>query len=209
MVAAAEKILNRKSGGLGSLIGATQATEAVEGENFLTGRALTGLDRWGMAFQGISAASGVAALGLGIAGIDSPLDFSGWFRTAAEESTADTVVRFGPHMERPLPESISSTFRGGRYSQTTLGSDTTLYRVYGGGSKPMASWWSRTAPSGPPQSQIDLPLPPENTAQSVIVIRVPEGTVIYEGSAEGNFGRLGGGNQIYIPKVNLAWVVRP
>ena len=69
MAIAAEKILNRKSGGLGSPIGATQATEAVEGENFLTGQALTGLDRWGVAFQSISAASGVAAVGLGIAGI--------------------------------------------------------------------------------------------------------------------------------------------
>jgi hypothetical protein len=74
--------------GLGSLIGATQATEAIEGENFLTGQALTGLDRWGMAFQGTSAASGVAAVGLSIAGIDSPLDFGGWFRTAAAESAA-------------------------------------------------------------------------------------------------------------------------
>jgi hypothetical protein len=86
MVIPAEKILNRKSGGLGSLIGATQATEAAKGENFLTGQALAGLDRWGMAFQGISAASGVAAVGLCIAGIDSPLDFGGWFRTAAAES---------------------------------------------------------------------------------------------------------------------------
>ncbi len=94
MAIAAEKILNRKSGGLGSPIGATQATEAVEGENFLTGQALTGLDRWGMAFQGTSTASGVAAVGVGIAGIDSPLDFSGWFgRTAAEGTTGslDTI----------------------------------------------------------------------------------------------------------------------
>ena len=73
----------------------------------------------------------------------------------------------------------------------------------------MAPWWSRTAPSGPLQSQIELALPSENTAQNVIVIRVPKGTVIYGGAAEGNFGRLGGGNQIYIPKVNPAWVVRP
>ena len=85
MVIPAGKILNRKSGGLGSLIGATQATEAVEGENFLTGQALTGLDRWGMAFQGISVLSGDAALGVGVAG---QLDFSGWFRTAAEENAA-------------------------------------------------------------------------------------------------------------------------
>jgi hypothetical protein len=39
--------------GLGSLIGATQITEAVAGEDFLTGQALTGLDRWGAAFKGL------------------------------------------------------------------------------------------------------------------------------------------------------------
>jgi hypothetical protein len=71
-------------GAFESLIGATQATEAVEGENFLTGQALTGLDRWGTAFQSISAASGVAALGVDAAG---RLDYSGWFRTAAENET--------------------------------------------------------------------------------------------------------------------------
>ena len=127
----------------------------------------------------------------------------------AAKSTADTVVRFGPHMEGPLPEGISSTFRGGSYSQTTLGSDTTLYRVYGGEAAPLRSWWSRTPPAGPLQSQMDLALPPENTAQNVVMIRVPTGTVIYEGAAEGNFGRLGGGSQVYIPRVNPAWVVQP
>jgi hypothetical protein len=83
--------------GLGSLIGATQATEAVEGENFLTGQALTGLDRWGMAFQSISAASGVAAVGLGVAG---QLDFSGLFGRTAAGSTA-------------VPEAFARELQGG------------------------------------------------------------------------------------------------
>jgi hypothetical protein len=126
---------------------------------------------------------------------------------AAGESAADTVVRFGPHMEGPLPESISSTFRGGSYSQTTLGSDTTLYRVYGGESGQLSPWWSRTPPSGPLQSQTDLALPPGNTAQNLVQIRVPAGTTLYERAAEANFGRLGGGNQVFIPNVNPAWVV--
>ncbi len=94
--------------GLGSLIGATQATEAVEGENFLTGQALTGLDRWGVAFQSISAASGVAAVGVSIAGIDSPLDFSGWFRRTAEESEALIPRTFA----RVVPGNISPTTLG-------------------------------------------------------------------------------------------------
>jgi hypothetical protein len=74
--------------GLGSLIGLTQITEAVAGENFLTGQALTGLDRWGTAFQGISVLSGDAALGVGVAG---QLDFSGLFG----RTNADLVQEIG------------------------------------------------------------------------------------------------------------------
>jgi hypothetical protein len=66
--------------GIGSLIGATQITQAITGENFATGQSLVGLDRWGMAFQGISAASGTAALGAGT-----------WNAAMAAENTANTV----------------------------------------------------------------------------------------------------------------------
>ncbi len=47
--------------GTGSLVGATQLTESYAGKNFLTGQYLDGADRWSMAFQGLSAASGAAA----------------------------------------------------------------------------------------------------------------------------------------------------
>ena len=63
------------------------------------------------------------------------------------------------------------------------------------------------------QSQIDLALNPDwgNTAQYVTKVIVPKGTVIYEGKAtmqviNGGTGMLiGGGNQIYIPKVDSSW----
>jgi hypothetical protein len=53
-----------------------------------------------------------------------------------------------------------------------------------------------------------LSLPPGNTAEKLVEIRVPKGTVIYEGAAAPQFGHLGGGNQVYIPKVNPTWVVK-
>jgi hypothetical protein len=56
---------------------------------------------------------------------------------------------------------------------------------------------------------MDLSLPPGNTAQSVVQMRVPQGTTIFEGAAGPNFGQLGGGNQVFIPRVNPSWVVQP
>jgi hypothetical protein len=127
----------------------------------------------------------------------------------AAESTADTVVKFGPHVEGPLSGDVASTFRGGSYSQTTLGADTTLYRVYGGNAGELGSYWTRTPPSGPLQSTIDSALNPAwgNTAQNVATIKVPAGTTIYEGFAAPQGGLVGGGSQVFIPKVNPGWVV--
>lgn len=127
----------------------------------------------------------------------------------AEENIGDAVVRFGPHVEGRLPERVASTFRGGSYSQITLGADTTLYRVYGGSAVEVGSFWSRTAPSGPLQSTIDLALNPSwgNTAQNVATIKVPAGTTIYDGFAAPQGGLVGGGSQVYIPKVNAEWLL--
>lgn len=120
-----------------------------------------------------------------------------------------TGTRFGPHVAGPLPAEVASTFRGGSYSQVALESDTVLYRVYGGSSGQLSPYWSRTAPQGPLQARMDLALPPGNTAQNVVQIRVPQGTTVFEGAAGPNFGQLGGGNQVYIPRVDPSWVVKP
>jgi len=124
-----------------------------------------------------------------------------------------SVTRYGPHTTGPLSKDVAATFRGGSYSQVKLGQNTTLYRVYGGSSRKMGPYWTRVKPGGPLQSQLDSALAPQwrNTAQNVVKIQVPKGTVIFEGAAApqstGVGQLLGGGNQVYIPKVDPAWIV--
>ena len=67
-------------------------------------------------------------------------------------------------------------------------------------------------PTGPLQSQLDSALAPqwENTATKVVSMRVPKGATIYEGAAASQstgVGQIiGGGSQVYIPKVNPKWI---
>jgi hypothetical protein len=118
------------------------------------------------------------------------------------------VVRYGPQMQGPLPAEYASAFRGGVYDQITLESDTTLYRIYGGDSGKLSSWWSRTPPSGPMQTEMDLALPPGNTMRYVVEIKVPAGTTIYEGAAGPSSVLLGGGNQIFMFEADPTWIVK-
>jgi len=109
----------------------------------------------------------------------------------------------------PLPAGISGLFRGGTYTELTLGEDTLLYRVYGGSAEELGAWWSRTQPVGPLQSQIDLGLEQSwgNTAQYVTTMKVPAGTTIYEGTAASQNGWLtGGGSQVYVPNAQKSWL---
>ena len=95
----------------------------------------------------------------------------------------------------------------------------TLYRVYGGKANQTGGYWTRIKPSGGLQAQLDSALLPEwgNTVEHVAEIRVPAGTTIYEGYAapqavlhgEEKVGEiLGGGSQVYIPKVDKSWLVK-
>ena len=122
------------------------------------------------------------------------------------------AIRWGPlNGPGPLGADTAATFRGGSYTESALSEDTTLYRVYGGNAGPLGSYWTRTAPAGPLQSTIDSALNPAwgNTAQNVSTIVVPKGTTIYEGFAAPQGGLLGGGSQVYIPKVNPTWLINP
>lgn len=95
--------------------------------------------------------------------------------------------------------------------------DTILYRVSGGKAGEVGSYLSRTPQECGLQSQLDLALNPswENSTEKVTKVIIPKGTVIYEGvagpqnifdSLENTIGELpGGGNQIYIPKVDVGW----
>ncbi|MEQ3695553.1 MAG: RHS repeat-associated core domain-containing protein [Pseudomonadales bacterium] len=121
-------------------------------------------------------------------------------------------VRHGPTNPGPLADDVAATFRGGSYTATTTSETTTLYRVYGGSAGKLGPYWTRTKPSGPLQSQLDSALNPQwgNTANNVVSIKVPKGTQIFEGAAApqptGVGQILGGGNQVYIPRVNPKWI---
>jgi hypothetical protein len=123
-------------------------------------------------------------------------------------------VRFGPMNPGPLADEVASTFRSSSYTMSELSEATTLYRVYGGKAGQLGSYWSRVKPSGPLQAQLDSALNPAwgNSATSVATIRVPSGTTIYEGAAAsqpigGGGSLLGGGSQVYIPRVDSSWLV--
>ena len=128
------------------------------------------------------------------------------------KAPAPKGVRYGPTNPGPLDAPITSTFRGGSYTATTLSETTTLYRVYGGNAGKIGSYWTRTKPSGPFQSQLDSALAPQwgNTAQKVATMKVPRGTTIYEGAAApqstGVGQILGGGSQVYIPRIDPRWI---
>jgi Pre-toxin TG len=144
---------------------------------------------------------------------------------AARGRAGPSTIRWGPH-NGPGPldkietfpgsgQSVASTFRSSSYTEFTLTEPTTLYHVYGGESGPLSSYWTRTRPAGPLQSQLDLALNPAwgNTAEAYSTIRAPAGTRLFEGVAgpqplPGGGSIPGGGNQIYIPRVDPDWLVR-
>ena len=155
---------------------------------------------------------------------------SGWFGTAASATSAacadgdctnevkqggQVLQRWGPHTGLgPLPERIANTFRSASYSETKLTADITLYRSYGGRAGELSSYWTRTQPSGPMQAQMDGAILPEwgNTLAHVAQIRVPAGTIVYEGyaaeQANAMIKLIGGGSQVYIPYVDPSWLMK-
>lgn len=128
-------------------------------------------------------------------------------------STAEGVVYNGLTGPGPLGRDVAETFRSATYIQKVTEADTILYRAYGGKAGELSPYWSRIAPSGPLQATLDSALLPEwgNTAQSVSRITVPRGTTIYEGAVAPQGDLIlslpGGGNQVYIPKVNPEWLM--
>jgi hypothetical protein len=141
-------------------------------------------------------------------------------QSVGEFVAPDIIELYGPTKLGPLPRETTKLFRGGSYSRVTVGSETTLYRVFGGNAGQLGSWWSRVPPAGPVQAQIDAALKAQwkNTAMSAVKIRVPGGTQFWEGcaapqpelfgpaSAAGALG--GGGSQILvIGRINSAWII--
>jgi RHS repeat-associated protein len=132
---------------------------------------------------------------------------------AAEIVATDSgiVKNWGPlEGHGPLGKKVANTFRSSTYNEVILDEDIILYRVYSDPSKKLGPYWTRTEPSGPVQSIIDSALNPKwgNKATSVIKIKVPKGTTIYEGVAAPQGGLVGGGNQVVIKKVEESWIIQ-
>lgn len=125
--------------------------------------------------------------------------------------TAEGIAYNGLTGPGPLGDA-AFTFRSASYTQKVLDTDLVLYRAYGGNAGKLSPYWSRVEPAGPLQARLDSALLPEwNTATQTSIIRVPARTTIYEGAvAPQSTSRLflpGGGNQVYIPKVNPKWLI--
>ncbi|MEK9802688.1 MAG: hypothetical protein VW475_04680, partial [Curvibacter sp.] len=110
----------------------------------------------------------------------------------------------------PLGAKVAATFRSGTYTELLAAEPTTLYRVWGGKAGEIGPFWTSTPPSGPLQSTIDSALNKSwgNTAEYVTRIQVPAGTRVFTGVAASQGGLVGGGNQIFILKVDPAWIVK-
>ena len=126
------------------------------------------------------------------------------------KNLANGPKTYTPINQGPLPNDVANTFRSGTYNEVLAQGDTTLYRVYGGKAGEIGSYWTTTPPQGPVQSMIDSALLPEwgNTATNVSTIRVPPGKTIFQGFAAPQGGLVGGGPQVYIPKVSTSWLIK-
>jgi len=122
---------------------------------------------------------------------------------------ATYAVLYGPLNPGPLSAAVAASFRGGSYSEVVYADAVRLYRVYGGRSGQLGSYWSATAPTGVLRSRIELALNPRwgNSANQVVAIDVPAGVKMYEGIAASQGGLVGGGTQVFVPSVNPAWIV--
>ena len=141
-------------------------------------------------------------------GIAGGLFIAGAILPGGGYSKLDDIAKYGSLSKGPLADDIANTFRSGAYMGRTLSSEQTLYRVISENGNPIGSYWTSIKPQGPLQSVIDSALDQNwgNTATRVVTPRVPAGTTIYEGAAAAQRGLVGGGNQIYIPKVDPQWI---
>jgi RHS repeat-associated protein len=135
--------------------------------------------------------------------------------TTPSQAAEGGVIRWTPlNGPGPLGKDMAKTFRSATYTEFIAEEPIVLYRVWGGRSKELRAFWTRTKPKGPLQTQIDSAVLPGfgNTFENLTTIRVPAGTRLFEGvaarQAEAGIELVGGGNQIVVPMVDPSWIVR-
>ena len=143
-------------------------------------------------------------------------------KNSAEQAAAKTLRTYGPQDAGPLgnPNDLrapASTFRSGSYAEKVAETDLYFYHDYGGRAKADGRYWTPQPSTGPLQSQLDSAILPEfgNTLQNQAIIKVPKGTVYYEGAAAPQAGTVGtrpslqgGGVQIFLPNPKTEWIIK-
>jgi hypothetical protein len=129
-------------------------------------------------------------------------------RNLAPNSAADDFVNGWRRLtvdDVPLPGSVRSTFRGGTAVGRVLDEDIVLYRVFGGKAGRTGSYLTRVKPKSAAEAIRKLALDPDwgNSAVHLVEVRVPKGTVIWEGAARHQGALRGGGSQIWISSEQL------
>jgi hypothetical protein len=126
------------------------------------------------------------------------------------ERDGTKAVRYGPMNPGPLEAEVGETFRSASYTARTLGRPIDLHRAYSDPDRKLGPYWSRTPPSGPLQVKIDSAILDEygNEATKVVHIQVPQGETVFEGYVAQQRMRLGGGNQVYLLRLDPTWEVK-
>lgn len=104
-----------------------------------------------------------------------------------------------------MPSSVRSTFRVGTAVGRVLDEDIVLYRVFGGKAGRAGSYLTSVKPKSAAETIRKLALDPDwgNSAVHLVEVRVPQVTVIWEGSARHQGELRGGGSQIWISPEQL------
>ncbi|VVH55432.1 hypothetical protein BAZOLSSOX_2171 [uncultured Gammaproteobacteria bacterium] len=131
-------------------------------------------------------------------------------KNVKEVKVAKEIKKYTPINLGPLDKRIANTFRSGSYTEKITPKEIILYRVISKDGNPTGSYLTRAKPRGPLTSVIDSSLDQNwgNTATKVIKLKIPKGTKLYEGVAAPQRGLVGGGNQIYLPKIDKNWVIK-
>jgi hypothetical protein len=106
----------------------------------------------------------------------------------------------------PLPSEARKTFTGNKAVGSVLASDTVFYRVSGGRAGRVGGYLTRTKPNGVQEAVQTLALNPDWELEGVhlIEVRVPKGTVIWEGTAKRQGSLPGGGSQVWVSQEQLS-----
>jgi len=122
-------------------------------------------------------------------------------------SRAEASVAAGSGPTRLLPSYAGYQPWAGEIRSVTVASETTMYRVWGGGSRQAGPWLSPIRPTSAATATESLALPSANTAQFYSEVLVPAGTRYQIGTAAGANGLSGGGVQVQlleqIPNANF------